>query len=135
MGLLDSLIGEVGGSLAGNPSTHQDLLQGVMGMFSNSGGLTGLASLFEQKGLGHLVSSWISTGQNLPISEEQIGHVLGGEQLSQLAARVGLTPQQAMSSLAQLLPSLVDRMTPNGQIPQGGGLLGALGGLIGGRQG
>ena len=135
MGLLDTLVGELGGSLEGNAGAHQDLLQGVMGMFANSGGLTGLASAFQQGGLGNLVSSWISTGQNLPVSAAQITQVLGSDQISQLAAKVGLSPQAASASLAQLLPTLVDRMTPNGQIPQGGGLLGGILGALGGKQG
>ena len=135
MGLLDSLVGELGGSLEGNAGAHQDLLQGVMGMFANSGGLAGLASAFQQGGLGNLVTSWISTGQNLPISAAQITQVLGSDQIGQLAAKVGLSPQAASASLAQLLPNLVDRITPNGQIPQGGGLLGGILGALGGKQG
>ena len=135
MGLLDSLVGELGGSLEGDAGAHQDLLQGVMGMFANTGGLAGLASAFQQGGLGHLVSSWISTGQNLPISAAQITQVLGSDRIGQLAAKAGMSPQAAGASLAQLLPSLVDRMTPNGQIPQGGGLLGGLLGALGGKQG
>jgi uncharacterized protein YidB (DUF937 family) len=135
MGLLDDLVSELGGSLEGNAGAHQDLLQGVMGMFANSGGLAGLASAFQRGGLGHLVSSWISTGQNLPVSAAQITQVLGSQKVSELAAKVGLSPQAAGASLAQLLPALVDRMTPNGQIPQGGGgLLGGLLGALGGKQ-
>ena len=134
MGLLDTLVGELGGSLEGNAGAHQDLLQGVMGMFANRGGLAGLVSMFQQKGLGSLVASWISTGQNLPVSAAQITDALGSEQLGQLAAKVGLSPQAAGAGLAQLLPTLVDRMTPNGQIPQGGGdLLGGLLGALGGK--
>ena len=132
MGLLDSLVSEMSGSLGGDASAHQDLLQGVIGMFSNSGGLVGLLGMLEKGGLGHLVSSWISTGQNLPISAEQITQALGSDKISQLAAKVGLSPQAASSSLAQLLPALVDRATPNGQLPQGGGgLLEGLAGLVG----
>lgn len=133
MGLLDGLISEMSGSLGGNPGTHQDLLQGLMGMLSGGGGLGGLVSMFEQNGLGHLVSSWISTGQNLPVSPQQITQVLGSGQLGQLAASVGLSPDAASHSLSQLLPSLIDRMTPNGQVPQGGG--GLLGGLLGALEG
>lgn len=136
MGILDSLVSEVSGSLGGNAGAHQDLLQGVVGMFSNSGGLAGLVSTFEQSGLGPVVSSWVSTGQNLPISAAQITQALGSEQIGQLAAKVGLSPQAASSSLAQLLPTLVDRLTPNGQVPQGGGgLLEGLAGLVGGKLG
>ena len=134
MGLLGTLVGELGGSLEGNASAHQDLLQGVMGMFANNGGLAGLASLFQQNGLGQMIASWISTGPNPPISAAQITQVLGSEKISELAAKAGLSPQAAGASLAQLLPTLVDRMTPNGQIPQGGGdLLGGLLGALGGK--
>ena len=135
MGVLDNLISEVSGSMGANAGAHQDLLQGVMGMVSKSGGLAGLVTMFEQNGLGHLVQSWISTGQNLPISAAQITQVLGSGQLGQLAAKVGLTPQAASAGLAQLLPTLVDRLTPNGQIQQeAGGLLGKLAGILGGKQ-
>lgn len=136
MGLLDTLVGELGGSLEGDASAHQDLLQGVMGMFASSGGLAGLTSLFQQAGLGRLIASWIATGPNPPISAAQITQVLGSEKISELAARAGLSPQAAGASLAQLLPTLVDRMTPNGRIPQGGGdLFGGLLGTLGGKQG
>jgi uncharacterized protein YidB (DUF937 family) len=101
-------------------------------MFANKGGLTGLVSMFTQGGLGHLVSSWISTGQNLPISASQITQVLGSQQLNQLAAKAGLSPQAAGAGLAQLLPSLVDRLTPDGKLPEvGGGLVEGLMGLLG----
>jgi len=136
VGVLDNLISELSSSQGANAGTHQDLLQGVMGMVSKSGGLAGLVSMFEQNGLGHLVQSWISTGQNLPISAAQITQVLGSGQLGQLAAKVGLSPEAASAGLAQLLPTLVDRLTPNGQIQQeAGGLLGKLAGILGGKQG
>jgi uncharacterized protein YidB (DUF937 family) len=133
MGVLDSLIGEMGGSLEGGPRAHQELLQGVMGMFANRGGLSGLVSMFAQGGLGDLVSSWVSTGKNLPISASQITQVLGKDRLGQLAAKAGLSPQAAGTSLAQLLPNLVDRLTPDGRMPEGGGgLVEGLMGLLGG---
>jgi len=136
MGLLDSLIGELGGSLEGSSGAHQDLLQGVMSMFANRGGLAGLVSMFTRGGLGDIVSSWVSTGKNLPISASQITQVLGADQIGQLAARAGLTTQAASASLAKLLPSLVDRLTPDGQIPAGGGgLLADLAGMLGSPRG
>jgi uncharacterized protein YidB (DUF937 family) len=132
MGLLDGLVGELGGSLEGSSGAHQELLQGLVGMFANKGGLAGLVSMFTQGGLGNLVSSWISTGQNLPISASQVTQVLGSDTLSQLAAKVGLSPQAASAGLAQLLPSLVDHLTPDGKIPEGsGGLAQELMGLLG----
>ena len=90
---------------------------------SQPGGLSGLLQQFHDKGLGGLVSSWVSTGQNLPISADQIQHVLGSEQVKELAARAGISPDSVSSHLSQLLPVLVDKLTPNGQVPQGGSLL------------
>jgi uncharacterized protein YidB (DUF937 family) len=95
-----------------------------MQMINNQpGGLSGLLQQFHDKGLGGLVTSWVSTGQNLPISADQIQHVLGCEQVKELAARVGISPDAVNSHLAQLLPVLVDKLTPNGQVPQSGSLL------------
>jgi uncharacterized protein YidB (DUF937 family) len=92
-------------------------------------GLGGLAEAFQAKGLGDVVASWIGTGQNLPVSAEQIQSVLGSGVVQQLAARVGLSPEAASALLAQILPQAVDRLTPEGTLPAGG-LLGAATGLL-----
>src|ERR1700675_401574 len=105
-------------------SSSNPLLASVMQMInSQPGGLSGLIQQFHDKGLGGLVSSWVSTGQNLPISADQIQHVLGSEQVKELAAKAGISPDAAGSHLAQLLPMLVDKLTPNGQLPQTSSLL------------
>jgi uncharacterized protein YidB (DUF937 family) len=86
---------------------------------SQPGGLSGLLQQFHDKGLGGLVTSWVSTGQNLPISADQIQHVLGSEQVKELAAKAGISPDAAGSHLAEFLPILIDKLTPNGQVQQG----------------
>ena len=78
---------------------------------------------FHEKGLGGLAASWVGTGQNLPISADQLQHVLGSDQVKQLAAKAGISPDAAGAALTQLLPGLVDRLTPNGQMPQHSNLL------------
>lgn len=122
MGLLDSVVGALGGgqSGGGNP-----LLNVVMQLINNpqTGGLSGLVQSFQQGGLGDVVNSWVSTGQNLPISAEQVKSVLGGGALQNIAAQLGVSPEQASGSLADLLPQMVDKLTPNGQVPEGGDLL------------
>jgi len=122
MSLLDQALGAFAGGQSGDNSA---LLQTVMLLVNNpqNGGLEGLIQSFQQGGLGEIVNSWVSTGQNLPISAEQIQSVLGGSSLSGLAAQLGVSPEQASGSLADMLPQLIDQMTPNGQIPQGGDLL------------
>ena len=120
MGLLDSLVGNIAGNLMGNlvGGGNTQLLRGVVQLLtqSQSGGLGGLTQAFEQKGLGHIMSSWIGTGQNLPVSADQLSHVLGSSQLQQLAQHMGMTPQNASSQLAEFLPHIVDKLTPNGQV-------------------
>jgi uncharacterized protein YidB (DUF937 family) len=81
------------------------------------GGLAGLVRSFHEKGLGELASSWVGTGQNLPISADQLQSVLGSERVKQLAAKVGISPEVAASELSQLLPIVVDKLTPHGQVP------------------
>ncbi len=88
-----------------------------------TGGLHGLVQSFAQKGRGDIVSSWVSTGPNLPISGSQLPNVLGSDAINSLAQKAGVAPEAAGSMLAQVLPGLVDKLTPEGKIPQSGGLL------------
>lgn len=122
MGLLDSVVGALAG---GQSDGSNPLLNIVMQLINNpqTGGLGGLVQSFQQGGLGEVVNSWVSTGQNLPISAEQLQSVLGGGALQNIAAQLGVSPEQASGSLADLLPQMVDKLTPNGQVPEGGDLL------------
>ena len=120
MGLFDSIAGNLAGNLLGNMlgGGNSQLLSGVVQLLthSQSGGVGGLIQAFEQKGMGNIMSSWIGTGQNLPISADQISSVLGSSQIQQLAQHMGITPQNASSQLAEFLPHIVDKLTPNGQV-------------------
>ena len=122
MSLLDQVVGALAGGESGGSSA---LLQTVLQLVNNpqTGGLEGLIRSFQQGGLGDIVNSWVANGRNLPVSGEQIESVLGGSVLQDLAAQLGVSPQQASGSLADVLPQLIDQMTPNGELPQGGDLL------------
>jgi len=122
MGLFDQVVGALAGGETGGQG---GLLQTVMQLINDPkiGGLQGLVQSFQQGGLGEIVNSWVSTGQNLPISAEQIQSVLGSSSLQDMAAQLGMSPEQASGNLAEMLPQLVDSMTPNGQLPEGGDLL------------
>ena len=142
MGLLDQLAGQVLGSLGGGQAQgggqnlQAVLLQAVLGMVQNSeGGLGGLLSKLGNAGLGDQVASWVGTGQNLPVSADQITQALGHGGLGDLAAQLGLPSDQIAGHLAELLPQVVDHLTPNGQVPDAGSDLfsqglSALGGLL-----
>jgi uncharacterized protein YidB (DUF937 family) len=118
MSFLEDMAGkELSSMLSGSSNP---LVSTVMQMINNQpGGLSGLVQQFHDKGLGSLVTSWVGTGQNLPISADQLQHVLGSEQVKELAAKAGISPETASSHLSQLLPMLTDHLTPGGQVPTG----------------
>jgi len=132
MGLLDGLVGSFLGGGEGGGMNPQ-LLSAVAQMFLGQGGsgLQGLMAMFQQKGLGDLVQSWVSTGANLPISAEQIMGVLGHGNIQQLASQSGLSAQDVGAQLSQHLPGLMDKLTPEGQLPDASALEGLLGMLKG----
>jgi len=117
LGILDSL---AGGPTFGS-GRSPDIVGVVMGLLSSSGsgGLSGLVQQFAGNGLGEIVNSWVGTGQNMPISPQQIAQGLGGGTLQSLAEKAGLSTDQMSSHLSELLPGIVDRLTPNGQIEPG----------------
>ena len=122
MSLLDDLGNKAANSMLSDCSNP--LATGLLHMINNTpGGLSGMLQSFHDKGLGGLMTSWVGTGQNLPISADQIQHVLGSEQVKELAAKDGISPDIASNALSQLLPTLVDKLTPNGQLPQHSSLL------------
>jgi uncharacterized protein YidB (DUF937 family) len=140
MGLLDGLLGNVlGGMMGGQPQQGANpLLNVVTGLLANGGqggGIGALIQQFEQAGLGQQMQSWIGTGQNLPVSAEQISQALGSGQLGQIAQQLGVSHGEAAGQLAQLLPEIINHLTPNGQAPAAGfgdaqQILGMLGGLM-----
>lgn len=124
MGLLDDVMGQaqqhLGKQAAGGNTA--DLLSGLtqlLGGQGGAGGLAGLVQLLNQGGLGNIIQSWISTGQNLPISPAQLQQVLGQGPLQNLAAKTGLAPEALSQQLSQLLPQVVDKLTPEGKLPSG----------------
>ena len=138
MGLFDSVMGAVTGQLA-QQAVQQVGLSSVLGdLLANNGalgGLSGLVDKFNQAGLAPVIASWIGNSENLPISAQQIASVLGSGPVAQLAGQLGIDPQQASVQLAQMLPGLIDSLTPHGVAPQdglghAGDLLGILGGLL-----
>jgi uncharacterized protein YidB (DUF937 family) len=133
MGLLDGLAGlagAVGGGGQGAPGVAgalAELLSHQQG--GGAGGLGALVQAFEQQGLGHIINSWIGTGPNQPVTAAQLQQVLGGERLQAIAGRLGVSPDALAGQLAATLPQLIDHLTPNGTIPQGGLLQQALSAL------
>ncbi|MEF9997214.1 MAG: YidB family protein [Burkholderiaceae bacterium] len=131
--ILGSIASQVLGSLAGQNATGASPITAVLGQLLASngpfGGMAGLTQQLQQAGLGDQLSSWISTGPNLPVSADQLSQAFGGERLAQLASAAGIEPQALSQGLAQALPQAVDQLTPSGQLPSASGLDAALAGL------
>ena len=103
----------------GETGGQSSMLDNLLEMLNDqkSGGITGLIQKFNEKGLGDHMSSWISTGENLPISADQIKDALGSDKIKELASKLNLGEQDTSKSLADLLPQLIDRLTPDGSVP------------------
>lgn len=118
MGFFDTIVEKITGTHA---TGQGGMMEVITGLLTNpeTGGIQGLISRFREQGLGEEVSSWIGTGQNLPISGDQIRAVLGNEQVQAIAQKLGLSSSDAASGLASALPEAVDKLTPNGELPEG----------------
>jgi uncharacterized protein YidB (DUF937 family) len=108
MSLLDGLLG---GVVGGEMATM------VNSFIQQHGGVQGIVAQLEKQGLGATVQSWVSTGPNQPISPDQVHQAFGGGTLAQLAAKVGMNPQELAQKLSQVLPTAIDRLTPEGRVP------------------
>jgi uncharacterized protein YidB (DUF937 family) len=120
MGLLDGLLGNVLGGMAGggqSPQGGNQLIQVALQMLQQNGGIEGLLARMQQAGYGQQAQSWIGTGQNMPISPDALSQIFGQGELGQIAQQLGLPQQDAAGGLAQMLPDVVDQMTPQGRIP------------------
>lgn len=108
MGLFDGLLGGVIGA---------EMVTVVNGLVERHGGVQGMVSELQSKGLGGAVQSWIGTGPNQAVSPDQIHQAVGPDVMAQLAAKIGIAPEELASKLAQVLPQAVDKLTPNGVVP------------------
>jgi uncharacterized protein YidB (DUF937 family) len=119
---MDQLGQTVGGILDGQ-TAQNPLLQAVtslLGPNSSVGGLAGLVQAFQKNGLGDIVNSWVGTGKNMPVTPDQIKQGMGGDFLSQLASKAGISPDAASAQLSRLLPDVIDKLTPSGTVEAGG---------------
>jgi uncharacterized protein YidB (DUF937 family) len=135
MGLLDSVIGALAGGQGGG-GTQGALLNAVVGMLAGGGGQGGagggglgdLIGKFTQNGMGDVVGSWVGHGENAPISGDQLTNVLGSDAIGKIAAQLGLSHGETAGQLSQMLPEVINKLTPHGQAPEGG--LGGMGDIL-----
>ena len=128
MGLLDSVAGAVLGKLGGDSG---GMAQVAMEMFNNNGGVGGILDKFKEGGLAEQAASWVGKGENLPVSADQISSILGSGAIADMAAKFGIDPSTLSAQIAQHLPTVVDKLTPNGAVEaESGGLLSTVLGML-----
>ena len=110
MALFDDLIGGVISAVAG------DKAPALNDFVKANGGVSGLAEKFQNGGAGDLFGSWVSTGDNKAVATETINQVLGSSQVQELAQKLGMNPEQASAFIAKALPTVIDKLTPNGAV-------------------
>jgi len=148
MGFLDGLVkqamggqGDASGlgSVAALVSSNPQILAALSSLLSTrdasvggTGGLGALIGAFQNNGLGNLMSSWISTGPNPPVSAAQVTDVLGQDTVGQFASKAGVPVSDAGSLLATLLPAAIDHLTPGGSVPDANTLESSLSSLLSG---
>lgn len=107
----------LGGLTGGSGGVMQVLTSTLLNSQQGSGGLADLVQKLEQGGLGPAVQSWVSNGENQPVSPQDLHSALGDQQVQQMAGQAGMAPHDLLSLLAQNLPAIIDKLTPNGQVP------------------
>lgn len=116
MGLFDNIAGKVIGKLGG--AENQDMVQVAIKLFNEYGGLNGILDQFKTKGFAAEADSWVGTGNNLPISAPQIEQVLSQATLNDIAARLNVSNDEVSRKLAEYLPKVIDKLTPDGTVPK-----------------
>jgi uncharacterized protein YidB (DUF937 family) len=127
------MIGDVAKFAKDNPQIAQAAMSllSSSGGGSASGGLDGVLGALRSKGLGDVVSSWVGTGANRAISPEQVQSALGQDKVSQFAKQAGVSGNEATAALAGMLPGLVDKLSPDGRLPDAKGIESMIGQFLG----
>jgi uncharacterized protein YidB (DUF937 family) len=113
MALIDSVLSKITANISGDQA--QSLLKTAL---AQTGGLKGLASRFNTTGLAEVFNSWVSVGENGVIKPDQIEAVLGNQTVQQIAQKLGIDTDKVAATLSQLLPQVVDQLTPDGNLEE-----------------
>jgi uncharacterized protein YidB (DUF937 family) len=123
MGLFEALARELLPKLlAGSGRGQSQLVDIITSLLTNpqTGGLRGLTESFKNQGMEDIINSWIGTGKNMPISPGEIMRALGSNQLRGFSEKAGLPQEEISGGLASILPEIIDKLTPQGRIPDSG---------------
>jgi uncharacterized protein YidB (DUF937 family) len=129
MSLFEQIKSQLGGIAAaetagaeGAESPSHDphaMLDSVVNLIAQHGGIGGLVEKLKGCGLGNAVASWVGSGDNQPVTGEQVESAVGSDTIAQIAAKLGVSKEHAMNLLSQYLPMVINHLTPNGKVEEG----------------
>jgi uncharacterized protein YidB (DUF937 family) len=93
------------------------VLGGAAGGGSSAGGLGGVLAQLQRAGFGEQADSWVGRGTNKPIPPDAMTQIFGSDGLEQISRRAGLSREDTSLGLSELLPEVIDRVTPDGSVP------------------
>ena len=126
---LGKIAGVVLGAVAGKKMGGG--LGGMLAGAAGGGMLDKLLDGFKKGGMDTKAASWVGTGENEPVSADEVEQALGPAAIDEVAREAGVSRDEAREGLAQVLPTMVDKMTPNGQVPSDDDLQGMLSKALG----
>jgi uncharacterized protein YidB (DUF937 family) len=113
MGVLDEITTKLGGQQGQDGG-----LASLQKLFSSNGGLKGMTAKLTNGGLGQQVQSWVGTGENKPVSGQQVQQVMDPGQVHAMASQAGMSDEEACDHLARAMPEMVNQATPQGKVPE-----------------
>ena len=122
--ITEILISAIGKSNSSEETENQsqNLMNGALVLLQSMGGVDGLLKKFQQSGLGDLAASWVGTGENKSILPDQLTSVVGKDQVAALAKEAGISESQVATVLSHFVPTMVDKLTPEGKAPESNNL-------------
>lgn len=137
MGLLDALIknpqmlGDVAKLAADNPEVAKAAMSFLSSGSGSGGGLDSIVGALQSGGLADTVSSWLGSGDNLAVEPKDLQAAIGDDTISRFAEQAGVSGSEASALLAGILPQVIDKLSPDGKLPEKSGLDSMLSGLMG----
>ena len=96
------------------------LLPLAMQWVQRNGGIGGVLERFRNKGYSQQAASWVSTGENEALEPQAVNELMGTEELSRMSQQLGVSQEEVSSGMAQILPEMVNQLTPQGGVPDDG---------------
>ena len=109
-------VGGLGGA-GGRNAMLALLLPLVLQWVQRSGGVGNVLQRIGQQGYGGQADSWVGAGANQPLPSQAAHELLGPDELARMSSQLGVGADEVAHGVSEILPELVDHLSPQGQLP------------------